>query len=91
MQPEARVRVVVHGHVQGVFFRDSLRRLAEAHGVAGSARNAPDGTVVAVLEGESAALEVLLAFCRTGPPAARVERVDLTDEEPTGLRGFEIR
>ena len=85
-----RRRVVVHGRVQGVFFRDSVRRLAEREGVAGWARNVPDGTVEAVLEGEPAAIERLVDFCRLGPPHAAVQRAEVTEEEPEGLAGFRI-
>jgi acylphosphatase len=85
-----RRRVVVHGRVQGVFFRDSVRRLAEREGVAGRARNVPDGTVEAVFEGEPAAVERLVDFCRLGPPHASVERVEVTEEKPTGERAFRV-
>ena len=85
-----RRRVVVHGRVQGVFFRDSVRRLAEREGVAGWARNVPDGTVEAVFEGEPAAVERLVDFCRLGPPHASVERVEVAAEEPEGLGRFAI-
>jgi acylphosphatase len=84
-------RVIVYGRVQGVFFRDTARRLAEQRGVAGWARNAPDGTVEAVFEGEPEAVERLVAFCREGPRGAAVERVEVIDEEPEGLSGFSIR
>jgi acylphosphatase len=86
-----RRRVIVHGRVQGVFFRDTARRLAEQRGIAGWARNAPDGTVEAVFEGEPEAVERLVAFCREGPRGAAVERVQVFDEEPDGLSGFSIR
>lgn len=85
-----RRRVVVHGHVQGVFFRDSVRRLAEHHGVAGSVRNTRDGTVEVVLEGDGPAVERLVDFCRRGPRGAAVERVDVQEEEPEGLTGFRV-
>ncbi|HEX6664316.1 MAG TPA: acylphosphatase, partial [Gaiellaceae bacterium] len=62
-----RRRVVVHGRVQGVFFRDSVRRLAQQHAVAGSVSNRWDGTVEAVFEGKRAAVERLVAFCERGP------------------------
>jgi len=84
-------RVVVHGSVQGVFFRDSLRRLAERHGVSGWARNTSEGTVEAVFEGEPEAVERLVSFARTGPPDARVEAAEIHAEEPEGLSGFAIR
>jgi acylphosphatase len=85
-----RRRVVVHGRVQGVFFRDSTRRAAERHGVAGWVRNREDGAVEAVFEGEAAAVERLVAFCNDGPRGAEVERVTLAEEEPEGLRGFSV-
>ena len=86
-----RRRVVVHGSVQGVFFRDSLRRLAERHGVSGWARNTSEGTVEAVFEGEPEAVERLVSFARTGPPEARVEATEVHEEKPEGLSGFAIR
>jgi acylphosphatase len=86
-----RRRVVIHGSVQGVFFRDSLRRLAEQHGVSGWARNTSEGTVEAVFEGESEAVERLVSFANTGPPDARVDAVDVHEDEPEGLSGFAIR
>jgi acylphosphatase len=84
-----RRRVVVHGLVQGVFFRETTRRRAVSTGVAGWVRNRPDGTVEAVFEGERDAVERLVAFCREGPRGARVDRVDVEAEEPTGAGGFE--
>jgi acylphosphatase len=86
-----RRRLVVHGRVQGVFFRDSMRERARAHGVAGWAVNRPDGAVEAVLEGPAEAVERVVRFAETGPPRAEVTDVELRDEEPEGLRGFEIR
>ena len=86
-----RRRVVVHGHVQGVFFRDSVRRLAERHGVSGSVANRLDGTVEAVFEGEPDAVERLVAFCGEGPRGARVQSVDVDEEGPTGEAGFTVR
>ena len=86
-----RRRVIVSGRVQGVFFRDTTRRRAEAVGVAGWIRNAPDGTVEAVFEGEPRAVEEMVEFCRRGPGRAEVSSVEVTDEEPEGLSGFEIR
>ena len=86
-----RRRVVVRGHVQGVFFRDSVRERARAHGVSGWVCNRADGAVEAVLEGPSEALERVVRFCETGPPRADVERVDVSDEEPEGLSGFVVR
>ena len=77
--------------MQGVFFRDSLRRAAEHAGVAGWARNDPDGTVDAVLEGDAAAVDRLVELCRRGPGHAEVSWLDVIDEEPEGLDGFRTR
>ena len=86
-----RRRLLIHGRVQGVFFRGTLRRLAEQEGVAGWARNTWDGTVEAVLEGEEDAVDRLVAFAHEGPEGAQVERVESSEEEPEGLSGFAIR
>jgi acylphosphatase len=86
-----RRRVIAHGHVQGVFFRDSVRRLAERHGVAGWVRNNRDGTVEGVFEGDGEAVERLVAFMRAGPRGAHVDRIDVRDEQPEGLAGFDVR
>jgi len=83
--------VVVHGHVQGVFFRETLRRRAEPLGVRGWVVNRGDGAVEAVLEGERDAVERIVEFCREGPRGARVDWVDVVAEEPEGLRAFEVR
>lgn len=84
-------RVVVHGSVQGVFFRDTTRRRAETRGVGGWVRNRPDGTVEAQFEGKPAAVESMVAFAHEGPRGARVERVEVEDVAPEGAAGFEIR
>jgi acylphosphatase len=86
-----RRRVVAHGRVQGVFFRDSARERASAHGVAGWVRNCEDGTVEAVLEGPPEAVERVLRFFETGPQRAQVERIDVREEVPEGLSAFEVR
>ncbi|MGZ8696082.1 MAG: acylphosphatase [Gaiellaceae bacterium] len=85
-----RRRVIVHGYVQGVFFRDSTRRLAQRHGVSGWVANRADGAVEAVFEGEADAVERLVAFSREGPRGAQVESVEATEEEPEGLSGFAV-
>jgi acylphosphatase len=86
--PVARRRVVVRGQVQGVGFRASCARRAQALEVSGSVRNLADGAVEAVFEGPLAAVEAMVAWCREGPPMARVTAVDVNIEEPTGTRGF---
>lgn len=84
-----RRRVRVRGRVQGVFFRDSLRRIAGDRGVAGRARNLDDGSVEAVLEGPPEGVEAVIAFCGEGPDRAEVSQVEVEEEEPEGLEGFE--
>jgi acylphosphatase len=87
-----RVRVVVRGRVQGVFFRASCRRRALVLGLAGWVRNRADGAVEAVFEGEPGAVEAMLAWCREGPPDASVEAVDVGEELPVGEGGpFAVR
>jgi acylphosphatase len=86
-----RVRVLIRGRVQGVFFRAETRARAESLGVAGSVRNMPDGNVEAVFEGEPERVGSLVEWCRRGPDGAAVENVDVTDEEPTGEPGFAVR
>jgi acylphosphatase len=91
MSDVARSRVVVHGYVQGVFFRDTCRRKAEARGVAGWVTNRPDGAVEAVFEGTPDDVAALVEFCRDGPRGADVSSVEESSEEPEGLSGFRIR
>ena len=86
-----RRRLVVHGRVQGVGFRYSVARAAQSRGVAGWVANRADGTVEAVFEGELEAVESLVRFCREGPRGAVVDRVEVDDEPPEGLRGFAVR
>jgi acylphosphatase len=86
-----RRRVVVHGFVQGVFFRDSLRRLAERNGVAGWVRNNRDGTVEAAVESDPESVQRIIDYCRTGPRGAHVDRVDVYEEEAEGASGFSVR
>jgi acylphosphatase len=91
MSEVVRRRVVVHGRVQGVFFRDTTRREASRRGVAGWVTNRPDGAVEAVFEGTSDAVAAMVGFCESGPRGADVDRVETGDEEPEGLSGFEVR
>ena len=86
-----RKRVVVSGRVQGVFFRDTVRNVAEREGLAGWVRNNHDGTVEAVFEGAPEAIERAVALCREGPPTAQVQRVETFDEPEEGLESFRIR
>jgi acylphosphatase len=83
--------VVVHGRVQGVFFRDSCLREAERLGVSGWVRNEPDGSVRVHVEGEPEAVASLVRWLHEGPPYARVLRVDVNEAGPTGATRFEVR
>lgn len=84
-------RAVVHGRVQGVWFRETTRRRAETRGVFGWVRNREDGAVEAWLEGAPDEVEALVDFLRLGPPAAEVERVEVEEVDPQGLDGFSVR
>jgi acylphosphatase len=79
---------VIHGHVQGVFFRDTTRRQATARDIAGWVRNNHDGTVEAVFEGEPDAVDAMVRFAHEGPRGAVVQRVDVIEEQAEGLSGF---
>lgn len=86
-----RRRVVVHGRVQGVFFRDACRREAIRHDIRGWVQNTPDGTVEAAFEGPLPAVEAMVEWTRQGPPAATVSSVDVVEEEIEGAGGFDVR
>ena len=83
--------MTVHGRVEGVFFRDSVRERARSHGVSGWVCNRSDGAVEAVFEGRAEDVERLVRFSETGPRQANVDSIDVNDEEPEGLTGFEVR
>ena len=86
-----RVRVVIEGRVQGVWFRDSTRKEALSLGVSGWVKNRRDGGVEALLEGPRQQVHTLIDWCRHGPPAARVTSMHASEEEWTGeLSSFEI-
>jgi acylphosphatase len=85
-----RVRVLVSGLVQGVYFRVTCAREAAAAGVAGWVRNLPDDRVEAVFEGDGKAVDRMLAWARQGPPGAVVRRVEVQGEPAEGLVGFEV-
>jgi len=91
MSSLTRVRVVVRGRVQGVWFRDSCRERARAEHVGGWVRNTLDGSVEVELEGPEAAVERMVAWCREGPPRARVDSVDVEKIATTGETTFRIR
>jgi len=82
-----RVRIIIHGRVQGVFFRSTAIKEANRLGLSGYVRNRADGTVEAVAEGQREELEQFVAWCRHGPTLAHVERVDISWEEAHGAPG----
>jgi acylphosphatase len=92
MEPSVvrRVRVVVSGRVQGVFYRAECASHARALGLGGFVRNAPDGRVEAAFEGDPIAVERMIHWCAEGPPLARVEAVEVQDEPPEGDRDFRV-
>ncbi len=82
----------IHGRVQGVFFRAETKRKADELGLAGFARNEPDGTVCVEAEGDEKNLKKFLDWCRTGPDLAEVEKVDAEfSVKFNNYRKFEIR
>ena len=87
MSSEARL-FTVHGRVQGVWFRESTRREAEPLGIAGHAINLPDGTVEVFAVGAPEALRVLEAWLHSGPPMARVTKVDVAHADVADVAGF---
>jgi acylphosphatase len=86
-----RYRVLISGRVQGVFFRDTCRRLAEQNGVTGWVRNLPDGRVEAVFEGPDEGVRQLVDWARSGPRLADVDEVAVQAELPEGLGAFLIK
>jgi acylphosphatase len=85
-----RVRVLVSGRVQGVFFRASCAERAGELGLSGWIRNVSGGDVEAVFEGTDAAVEEIVRWCREGPPLAHVDRVDVAEEAPAGGSRFRV-
>lgn len=89
--PGKRVRLLISGIVQGVFYRAETRRQAMSLGLCGYARNLPDGRVEVLVEGPAGQVDALIAWCRTGPPLARVDRVAVAeDASGEALAGFHI-
>ena len=85
------VQARVVGRVQGVSFRWYTEERARALGVTGWVRNEPDGSVLLHAEGDDDAVDALVAWCRTGPSAARVSDVAVREAAPTGAGSFETR
>jgi len=90
MNDPSRVRVIVDGHVQGVFFRASCAKRARRLGLSGWVRNRADGAVEAEFEGPGDAVEAIVAWCRRGPPSAQVDHVTVEAVPPTGEAGFVV-
>jgi acylphosphatase len=89
---KVRVHIWVTGRVQGVYFRYAVEEVAQDRGITGWVRNLPDGMVEGIFEGEEARVRELMAFCRRGPPHARVDQVEVREEIfRDEFRGFEIR
>lgn len=84
------LQIAISGRVQGVSYRASTRDEALRRGVHGWVRNLPDGRVEAWIEGDDEAVDAMLRWCRSGPPHARVDAIDVNTVEPAGHRGFEI-
>lgn len=83
---------MISGRVQGVFYRSETRKTAQRLGLSGWVRNLANGDVEAVFEGDGDTIARMLEWCKTGPPSARVEKVDADWEEPRkDVEGFEIR
>jgi acylphosphatase len=86
-----RAHVVVHGAVQGVFFRVETCDRARSLGIGGWVQNAADGSVEAVFEGDDERVESMVSWCSRGPRGAQVDDVDVTWDEPQGEDDFSIR
>ena len=86
-----RRRVIAYGLVQGVFYRDTTRRLAEQHGISGWVHNRADGAVEAVFEGLPDQVDRMIAWARRGPSQASVDSIEVYEEAPEGLTGFAVR
>jgi acylphosphatase len=89
---KTRAHIIVSGRVQGVSFRAATAKEARALGLTGWVRNMPDGRVEAIFEGSRDKIEEMLAWCRKGPPAARVSGLEIVYEKPgEALAGFAVR
>lgn len=87
--PRKTLRLVIHGRVQGVYFRDSMRREAQNLSVAGWVRNRSDGAVEAAVQGEPADVDAIVRWARRGPERAQVERVEIEPHEGS-YSNFEV-
>jgi len=87
--PDKSLHLVIHGRVQGVFFRDSMRREAHNLSVSGWVRNRSDGTVEAVVQGEDVAVDALVRWAHQGPQLAKVTRIEI-EQADGNYTGFEV-
>lgn len=85
-----RVRVIVSGRVQGVFYRATCAARARQRGLAGFVRNLPDGRVEAAFEGPDVAVESMVDWCRRGPDLAEITSIEVVAEQPIGGSGFVV-
>ena len=85
------VNIKITGKVQGVFFRASARKKADELGVKGFVRNEPDGSVYIEAEGDEAQLDQMTSWCWTGPPRARVDKIEVADGVVKNFITFEVR
>ena len=91
MAKQIRAHAIIHGRVQGVFFRAETQRTAQKYGVFGWVRNKADGTVEAIFEGEENKVISILEWCRQGPPSALVGKTDVNWETYSGeFKNFRI-
>ena len=89
---QKRIHAIVHGRVQGVFFRDYTMRQGQQLGLSGWVRNLPDRTVETVFEGTTEQVDAMLEWLYTGSPASSVTEVESREEEPEGtMEGFTVR
>lgn len=86
-----RVHVIVRGMVQGVGYRYTLRMVAAEAGASGWTRNLRDGTVECEVEGTTMQVDEVLAWMAEGPPGSHVEGASVTEMDPLGTSGFEVR
>jgi acylphosphatase len=90
-EPRVRAHVIVRGIVQGVYYRSTTGREARALGLAGWVRNMADGSVEAVFEGPRTTVERMIEWCRTGPPRAVVDDVEIEWLPAEGEQSFRAR
>ena len=87
-----RVHIIIHGSVQGVFFRANAKKIADSLGLNGYAKNMDDGTMEVVAQGPIEKLKELIEYCKKGPEMSKVSKIDFKFEKAkSGFDGFEVR